>query len=209
MIFHTTSFYIFLHECRRKGDGSMKSLILASQSPRRRELLEQVGLRFTVHPSTIEEQVEEEMTPEALVQELARQKAADVYSHYPEDIVLGADTLVAVDGEVLGKPRSEEEAAEMLHKLSGKTHQVHTGTAIISGQGETVFAETVHVTFYPLTESEIDTYIQSKEPEDKAGAYGIQGLGAVLVERIEGDYFSIVGLPVARVVRVLKKHGSG
>jgi septum formation protein len=187
----------------------MTSLILASQSPRRRQLLEQVGLTFTVKPSSTEEIFDENMNPEDLVQKLAREKAADVFQQFPEAVVLGSDTVVAADGKVLGKPKDDADAKNMLRMLSGRTHQVHTGAVILSKGRETSFAETVNVTFYPLTETEIDTYIQSKEPADKAGSYGIQGLGAVFVKRIEGDYFSIVGLPVAGVVRALKEHGLG
>lgn len=185
----------------------MKTVVLASQSPRRKELLEQAGIDFTIQPSVKEEIYDPADRPEKIVSSLALQKAEEVFLQHPEAVVIGSDTMVAVDGSMLGKPRDEEEAASMLRKLSGRTHQVHTGAAILSREGRTVFTETVQVTFYPLTESEIKSYIQSKEPADKAGAYGIQGLGAVLVERIEGDYFSIVGLPVAKVVRALKKHG--
>lgn len=185
----------------------MKTLVLASQSPRRKELLEQVGLSFTVQPSVQEETVEPGRTPQEVVQQLALQKAGEVFADHPDAIVLGADTLVAVEGEILGKPKNNEDAARMLRRLSGRTHQVHTGAAVLSDGKQTVFTETADVTFYPLTESEIQAYIQTEEPADKAGSYGIQGLGAVLVARIEGDYFSIVGLPVAKVVRALKKHG--
>lgn len=184
-----------------------KTLVLASQSPRRKELLEQVGVSFETQPSVLEEVIDPALPPEKVVQSLALQKAEEVFRGHPEKIVLGADTLVAAEDTILGKPTDDADAADMLRRLSGRTHQVHTGTAILSAEERTVFTETVHVTFYPLSESEIQTYIQSKEPADKAGAYGIQGLGAVLVERIEGDYFSIVGLPVAKVVRALKKHG--
>ncbi|SDN59079.1 Maf family protein [Alkalicoccus daliensis] len=185
----------------------MKTVVLASQSPRRKELLTQAGIEFTVQPSVKEEIYDPAETPDNIVASLALQKAEEVFAQHPEAVVIGSDTMVAIDGKMLGKPKDEEEAARMLKQLSGRTHQVHTGAAILSKEDRTVFTETVQVTFYPLTESEINTYIQSKEPADKAGAYGIQGLGAVLVERIEGDYFSIVGLPVAKVVRALKKHG--
>ena len=210
-------------------------LVLASASPRRRELLSQIGLEFTVMPSTKEENAK---TTEAgaLVQELSRQKAVDIWEQLsggqgqnpdadqekiseetqepnlngkqqPELLVVGADTVVCCEGKILGKPHSREAAAEMLTALQGRSHEVYTGVTLYS-QSETVtFFECTQVEFYPMTEVEISEYIDSKEPMDKAGAYGIQGLGARFVKGIRGDYNNVVGLPVGRLYQELKSHG--
>lgn len=210
-------------------------LVLASASPRRRELLSQIGLEFTVMPSTKEENAK---TTEAgaLVQELSRQKAADIWEQLsggqgqnpdadqeqiseetqepnlngkrqPELLVIGADTVVCCEGKILGKPHSREAAAEMLTALQGRSHEVYTGVTLYS-QSETVtFFECTQVEFYPMTEAEISDYIDSKEPMDKAGAYGIQGLGARFVKDIRGDYNNVVGLPIGRLYQELKSHG--
>ena len=210
-------------------------LVLASASPRRRELLSQIGLEFTVMPSTKEENAK---TTEAgaLVQELSRQKAVDIWEQLsggqgqnpdtdqeqiseetqepnlngkrqPELLVIGADTVVCCEGKILGKPHSREAAAEMLTALQGRSHEVYTGVTLYS-QSETVtFFECTQVEFYPMTEAEISDYIDSKEPMDKAGAYGIQGLGARFVKGIRGDYNNVVGLPVGRLYQELKSRG--
>ena len=210
-------------------------LVLASASPRRRELLSQIGLEFTVMPSTKEENAK---TTEAgaLVQELSRQKAVDIWEQLsggqgqnpdadqeqiseetqepnlngkrqPELLVIGADTVVCCEGKILGKPHSREAAAEMLTALQGRSHEVYTGVTLYS-QSETVtFFECTQVEFYPMTEVEISEYIDSKEPMDKAGAYGIQGLGARFVKGIRGDYNNAVGLPVGRLYQELKSRG--
>lgn len=210
-------------------------LVLASASPRRRELLSQIGLEFTVMPSTKEENAK---TTEAgaLVQELSRQKAVDIWEQLsggqgqnpdadqeqiseetqepnlngkrqPELLVIGADTVVCCEGKILGKPHSREAAAEMLTALQGRSHEVYTGVTLYS-QSETVtFFECTQVEFYPMTEVEISEYIGSKEPMDKAGAYGIQGLGARFVKGIRGDYNNVVGLPVGRLYQELKSRG--
>lgn len=210
-------------------------LVLASASPRRRELLSQIGLEFTVMPSIKEENAK---TTEAgaLVQELSRQKAVDIWEQLsgdqgqnpdadqeqiseetqepnlngkrqPELLVIGADTVVCCEGKILGKPHSREAAAEMLTALQGRSHEVYTGVTLYS-QSETVtFFECTQVEFYPMTEVEISEYIDSKEPMDKAGAYGIQGLGARFVKDIRGDYNNVVGLPVGRLYQELKSHG--
>lgn len=209
-------------------------LVLASASPRRRELLSQIGLEFTVMPSTKEENAK---TTEAgaLVQELSRQKAVDIWEQLSggqgqnpdadqeqiseetqepnlngkrqsELLVIGADTVVCCEGKILGKPHSREAAAEMLTALQGRSHDVYTGVTLYS-QSETVtFFECTQVEFYPMTEVEISEYIDSKEPMDKAGAYGIQGLGARFVKGIRGDYNNVVGLPVGRLYQELKSH---
>ena len=210
-------------------------LVLASASPRRRELLSQIGLEFTVMPSTKEENAK---TTEAgaLVQELSRQKAVDIWEQLsggqgqnpdadqeqiseetqepnlngkrqPELLVIGADTVVCCEGKILGKPHSREAAAEMLTALQGRSHEVYTGVTLYS-QSETVtFFECTQVEFFPMTEVEISEYIDSKEPMDKAGAYGIQGLGARFVKGIRGDYNNVVGLPVGRLYQELKSRG--
>ncbi|MBU9711022.1 Maf family protein [Evansella tamaricis] len=182
----------------------MKPLILASQSPRRKQLLEQVQLPFSIQVSNVDENVLEKL-PEDLVVSLAYQKAAEVYRQFPTQVVLGADTIVTAGGEILGKPKDAQEAKNTLRKLSGTLHQVLTGVAILSEEKEVTFVEKADVQFFSLTEEEIEDYVKSGEPFDKAGAYGIQGIGATLVESIRGDYFTIVGLPIAKVVRALRE----
>ncbi|GAE27673.1 septum formation protein Maf [Halalkalibacter wakoensis JCM 9140] len=185
----------------------MKPFILASGSPRRKELLEQAHIPFSIQTSTIEETVEEGLAPAEVVQQLAKQKAEDVWSTHQESIVLGSDTVVAFGEQLLGKPKDEGEARATLQMLSGQTHSVYTGVAICSAEGTITFYEKTDVEFYPLTDDEISMYIRSHEPFDKAGSYGIQGFGAFMVKRIVGDYFAVVGLPLARTIRELKKFG--
>jgi septum formation protein len=182
-------------------------LILASSSPRRKQLLEMAIPDFEILASDIDEQIQENMTPVQLVQSLAHKKAKAVQAVCPDAYIIGADTVVAYNGTVLGKPKTKQEAFEMLRLLSGNTHEVYTGVAVLSPERETVFAERTAVTFWDLTEAEIAEYIETGEPMDKAGAYGIQGKGALFVKRIEGDYFSVVGLPLSRTVRELKQIG--
>ena len=184
------------------------AMILASQSPRRRELLGQMGFSFTVRPAKGEELPHPELTPAQLVEELARQKALEVSAGADaDDVVVAADTVVAIDGTVLGKPRDRAHAAEMLSALSGREHTVYTGVAVKRGETLLVEHEATQVRFRPLTEREIDLYIQTGEPMDKAGSYGIQGYGALLVEGIRGDYFNVVGLPICRLGRMLAQVG--
>lgn len=180
-------------------------LILASGSPRRKELLAMVGRMYQCIPSDADETVPEGMEPQDIPEFLAVKKAAAVLEKYPEDIVLGADTIVELDGQVLGKPENEADAARMLRMLSGNTHMVYTGVAILSKDWEVHFSTVTKVEFYPLSEDEIQEYIATGEPMDKAGAYGIQGKGALLVKRIHGDYYTVMGLPVAEVERHLKR----
>ena len=189
----------------------MKRIILASQSPRRKELLEQVGLKFEILPAGGEERITTK-DPALAVRELAAQKAAKVLGRAKGDcLIIGADTVVALDGQILGKPADEEDAARMLRMLQGRSHSVYTGVALLHREGdcvtEAVFSEETRVAFYPMTEGEIRGYIKSKEPMDKAGAYGIQGLAAAFVEKISGDYNNVVGLPVGRIWQELKKRG--
>ncbi len=184
-------------------------LILASQSPRRKYLLEQAGLTFRVIPSRIDESKQPLSAPGDYVQSLAIAKAEDVARSNPDSWVLGADTIVAVDGRVLGKPKSAQEARIMLRRLSGKTHQVFTGFCVCQQHTARQVADTVRteVTFKTLTDQEIDWYINTGEPFDKAGAYAIQGLGTFLVRRINGSYTNVVGLPVCEVVEIMMREG--
>ncbi len=177
--------------------------ILASASPRRRELLEQVGAEFEVIPAQGEEKITSNK-PQDAVLELSAQKAQEA-----DAVVLGADTVVAFGGNILGKPRDEADAARILSLLSGNTHSVYTGVTVIVLQGgerkEYSFYEETEVTMYPMTEQQISSYICTGEPMDKAGAYGIQGKGAVFVEKIQGDYNNVVGLPVAKIFQLIGK----
>ncbi|MRX71427.1 septum formation inhibitor Maf [Bacillus lacus] len=182
-------------------------LVLASGSPRRKEILENVGLSFTIAVSDIEEIIEEGASPSEAVSSLAAQKAQSIADRFQHSFVIGADTVVVLDGVILGKPRDKEEAFSMLSGLSGSTHSVLTGVCLMQGSRTVSFYESTSVTFYELSETEIRSYIESGEPMDKAGAYGIQGLGSLLVKELHGDYFSVVGLPVARTIRELKKFG--
>lgn len=182
-------------------------LILASGSPRRKELLEKVSIPFTVVVSDVEEKVDPALSPSDIVMSLAEQKAAAVAERFRDSVVLGSDTVVVYGGEILGKPANEEDAKTTLGKLSGKTHQVLTGVAILHQEKKIVFYEQTDVTFWPLTDEDIEEYVLSGEPMDKAGSYGIQGLGSLFVKEIRGDYFSVVGLPLSRTARELKKAG--
>ena len=184
----------------------MKKLILASSSPRRKELLSYTQLPFEIVVSHVEEHFNERSTPEEIVQVLALQKAEAVANILDQDVVvLGADTIVTIDNQILGKPKDETEARRMLKQLSGREHIVYTGVAIVSADESTTFYEETKVEFWELSDEEINNYIKSGEPFDKAGAYGIQQLGSILVKRIDGDYFNVVGLPIAKTVRELKK----
>lgn len=185
----------------------MKRFIVASASPRRRELLSNVGFTFEVIPSDADESCEEKLSPEELVMELGRRKAESVFAENTDAVVLGCDTIVEYGGTVLGKPESREEAKEMLRMLSGRKHNVHTGVCIMDNEKAVSFVNTVKVEFYELSGELIDSYVATGESDDKAGAYGIQGVGCVLVKGIEGDYFSVVGLPVAETVRKLGEFG--
>ena len=181
------------------------SLILASSSPRRRELLSLITADFTVIPAHGEEKADKTLQPHLLVQQLAEQKAAEVASAHPDDIVIGADTLVFMDAEIMGKPADTADAKRMLTLLSANTHTVVTAVAIAqNGTVTRVFAEETRVEFFPLTDEEIAAYIATGEPMDKAGAYGIQDKGALLVKGIIGDYYNVMGLPAGRLYRELK-----
>lgn len=184
-------------------------VILASQSPRRRELLALVGITHVVQPADIDEAVLPAEAPVPHCERLARAKAHVLADRHPEAVVIAADTIVVLDGDILGKPRDAAEAARILARLSGRTHTVHTALAV-ARDGRTVSAvESVEVTFRPLTAAEIAAYVTTGEPMDKAGAYGIQGYGATIVERIHGDYFSVMGLGLRRLVALLAEVGLG
>jgi nucleoside triphosphate pyrophosphatase len=182
-------------------------LILASKSPRRRELLQNAGIEFDVWPSEIEEVWLPDETPEAFARRLARAKALGVASRSSAgSVVLGADTVVAIDGEILEKPVDAADASRMLHLLTGRTHRVITGVCLVRAP-QTVLAwihETTSVTFIKLDEQEIESYVASGEPFDKAGGYAIQGLASRFVTCIDGCYFNVVGLPIPRVYEVVK-----
>ena len=183
-------------------------LVLASASPRRQELIQLLGLRAEIHPSGIAEDVTE-ADPSLLVQKLAFRKAEDVAKQYPKDyLVVGADTVVFFEDRILGKPKSEEDAYRMLSALSGRTHQVYTGVSLHFQGKKMGFYEKTEVQFARLTEREIWDYIESKEPMDKAGAYGIQGRFAPFVKGIAGDYYNVMGLPLARLYQALKFLGA-
>ena len=183
-------------------------IILASASPRRKEILQNTKLKFEVQKSEIEEAVFEEESPESMVVRLAYEKAFDVAQKNREKLVIGADTIVVLGDEVLGKPKDEEEAFDMIQKLSNKTHRVITGISLINLKKGIVVNDyqVSYVTFKDLSEDSIKDYINTKESLDKAGGYGIQGYGALLVEAIQGDYFNIVGLPISKLSDLLKDH---
>jgi len=188
-------------------------LILASASPRRKELLRNAQIKFTVQATNVPEVPEPGEQPDACAKRLAREKARAVASLRPEAFVLGADTIVVVDGQMLAKPEDENDAERMLRLLSGRTHQVITGVCLIGKSGtdatfEDVRSESTLVTMERLTEEEIRFYAESGEPLDKAGGYAIQGIASRWISRIEGDYSNVVGLPVPLVYRMLKQHAA-
>ncbi len=186
----------------------MKRLILASASPRRRELLKQAGAVFEVIPARGEERTTKEH-PQDIVMELALLKAREVAEAIedPEVVVLGADTVVAMDGRILGKPKDRADAVAMLTSLAGNTHSVFTGVAMVQKKDGRIinFFEETKVTMYPMSREEIEAYVDTGEPMDKAGAYGIQGKCAIHIEKIQGDYNNVVGLPIAGIYQRMKK----
>jgi septum formation protein len=192
-----------------KNSDEEPLLILASKSPRRRYLLEQAGLKFSVIPSSIDEAKIPLYSPETYVRILSEAKADDISKRYPDKWVIGADTIVLKNNEILGKPGSRDEARTMLKQLSGQVHQVLTGYAVCCKTKNKIFSETIKtdVLFKNLTHDEIEWYVHTKEPFDKAGSYAIQGLGTFLVKSINGSYTNVVGLPVCEVVEFLIKEG--
>ena len=185
-------------------------LILASGSPRRKELMEMFRpAELQIIPAKGEEQPHPELSPAELVMELSRCKAAEVAAQYaaPEDAVIGADTVVVLDGEVLGKPKNAEDARRMLRALSGRAHTVFTGITVLRDGRMLQHAERTEVHFRPLDEAEIERYIATGEPMDKAGAYGAQGYASLFVEKLEGDFFNVMGLPLCALGNLLKQLG--
>jgi septum formation protein len=182
-------------------------VVLASQSPRRRELLTLVGIPHEVRPADIDESVLPGEEPAPHAERLARSKAATIAADGA--LTVAADTIVVIDGAILGKPRDEADARRMLRSLSGRAHTVFTAVAVSFGGRVASAVEEVGVTFRALADAEIDAYVATREPMDKAGAYGIQGYGATIVERIDGDYFSVMGLPLNRMVRLMDSLGVG
>lgn len=186
----------------------MKKIILASASPRRKQLLEQMKLKFEIIPSNIIEDYQENQEPEEVARDLAKKKAMDIARISKNSLVIGADTVVFLN-EILGKPRDEKDALEILKKLSGKTHYVITGIAVIDSSTKKLVVdhEKTAVKMKKISEREIKDYISTGEPMDKAGAYGIQGLGSVFIEEIHGCYFNVVGLPISKLYSILKGFG--
>jgi septum formation protein len=180
-------------------------VILASQSPRRRELLTLIGIRHEVRPADIDESYRPGEQPRAHALRLAREKATRIPDR--DAVVIGSDTIVVVDGDVLGKPADDAEAAAMLRRLSGRAHTVITAVAVAWQGRVAADAESVEVAFHPLSDEQIRGYIATREPMDKAGAYGIQGYGATIVSRVDGDYFAVMGLPLQRMVLLMRELG--
>ena len=180
-------------------------IVLASASPRRQELIKLISEEIKVHPSDVDETLPEGISAEAAPEFLAVKKAAAVAKEYPNDTVIGSDTSVIVDGLILGKPCDREDAKRMLGLLSGKTHKVITGCAVFKNGRSISFSEVTEVKFHTLSDREIEEYLDRKEYKDKAGAYGIQGYASLLIEGINGDYFNVVGLPVSRLNRLLRR----
>lgn len=183
----------------------MKKIILASASPRRKELLETAGIEFEICVADVDESIPEGTLPSDAAVLTATKKALAVAQSRENDIVIGADTIVVAGDKILGKPKNKADAVKMLTMLSGVEHEVITGVCIANGEKTLSFPQISKVKFYELTADEIEEYVATGEPMDKAGSYGIQGKGCTLVEKIEGDYFNIVGLPVARTVKEIKK----
>ncbi|WP_309478888.1 Maf family protein [Brevibacillus agri] len=185
------------------------TLILASSSPRRRELLQALGIPFSVMTSDVDETTAPGLSPAQVVEELSLRKAKEVAARLTEGVVLGSDTIVVLDGHILGKPADEADAFRMLSMLQGREHTVYSGVALIdaaTGRSEVAHSHT-DVKIRPLSEAEIKSYIATKEPMDKAGSYAIQGIGATIVEGITGDYFTVVGLPLCLTSKLLARFG--
>ena len=183
----------------------MKHIILASASPRRKEILELADLEFDVMPSDAQE-ITTKTAPNEVVMELASLKAKDIYKKSEkQSMIVGADTVVAYQGQILGKPTDKADAKRMLTMLSGQTHEVYTGVCLIEDGETKTFYEETKVTFYEISDEQIDHYIKTGEPMDKAGSYGIQGKAAVFIKGIEGDYYNVVGFPIARFLQEITK----
>jgi len=187
----------------------MKTIILASASPQRKELLEKIGLKFEVEPSNSEEGIDLGLEPHEFAQKVAFGKAEVVASKHKNAIVIAADTFIVFGGQIVGKPHTENEARKILETLNGRSHSVITGFSIVDTSKNKTLSKSVETKVYirKLTLAEIGAYVKSKEPLDKAGAYAIQGLGSVIVEKIEGDYYNVMGLPLSALTEALKEFG--
>jgi septum formation protein len=185
----------------------MASIVLASGSPRRREILTTLGVEFDVHPADIDESVQPGEAPLDYVRRLAATKARAVAASQPDRVVIAADTTVVVDGEILGKPVGIDEARAMARRLSGRTHQVHTGIAVAFDGAVLVDVDTTHVTFLALSDELIEWYVTQSEPYDKAGGYALQGAASAFVERVDGNVANVIGLPVPRLLRLAAAAG--
>lgn len=187
----------------------MRKIILASKSPRRKQLLEMIGLEFEVAASDINEDLKENLPPDEFVKKLSLLKAEDIAKRFPNSIIISADTVIVLENKTIGKPKDEKHAKEILKNCSGNTHKVLTGFTILDSSNSNVVSKSVEtkVTFRKMSDVEIESYIASGEPLDKAGGYAVQGIGSVFVEKIEGDFFNVVGLPVYNVAEELKKFG--
>ena len=195
----------FLYKKQQRRYTSLKHIILASASPRRKEILELADLKFDVMPSDAQE-ITTKTAPNEVVMELASIKAKDIYKKSEkQSMVVGADTVVAYQEQILGKPADEADAKRMLTMLSGQTHEVYTGVCVIEDGKTKTFYEETKVTFYEISDEQIDHYIKTGEPMDKAGSYGIQGKAAVFIKGIEGDYYNVVGFPIARFLQEITK----
>ena len=191
---------------KRRGEIIMRRVVLASGSPRRRELLMLSEIPFTNASAQIDEDLDLSLSITEAIEKLAYEKAESVFNKFPDEFIIGADTLVICDGKVLGKPKDNDDAIATLKLLSGKTHQVITGVALVANGIKECFHEITEVTFLDLDEADILKYVKSKEPQDKAGSYAIQGKGMLFVEKINGDYYNVVGLPMAKLFVHLKKY---
>ena len=187
----------------------MKTVILASASPRRKELLEKIGLKFEAEPSNYEEDISPKLKPHELAKSLSFEKAKVAAGSHKNALVIAADTFIVFRGKILGKPQTETQAKKMLETINGKPHSVITGFTIIDTENNKAISKSVETKVYikRLTPNEVDAYVKSGEPLDKAGAYAIQGLGSVIVEKIEGDYFNVMGLPLSALAESLKEFG--
>jgi len=184
----------------------MKEIILASMSPRRKEILELIGIPFQVVVSHVEEKIAD-LPPVEVVQDLARQKAEAVAAEYPDAVVVGADTIVVVDDMILGKPADRADAERMIRMIQGRSHEVYTGVAICDVQGAYTFAEQTKVYIREMEDAEIQEYLDTEEPYDKAGAYAVQGRFARYISKLEGDYYNVMGLPACQIYTELKEKG--
>jgi septum formation protein len=184
--------------------GVNMNIVLATQSPRRKELFKYITSSFITVTSNVDERYSASLKPHEVVLHLSKIKAQSIYRDYPNDLIIGCDTIVSINDNILEKPQDANQAFEMLKLLSGNTHRVMTGVTLIRGETIDSFYSSTDVSFYPLTNEEIHSYIKTKEPFDKAGAYGIQGYASKFVEKINGDYFTVMGLPVACIYQKIK-----